>query len=636
MPGGQVMDQVAESSEPPVNEGEISMAIALSASVAEEEESQRQKLALQEEEDVVKALQASILETRDSGHPCVSGSSSSDQSTSRTHKASDDEVIARLLAPDKGYPTSANKESAPSQSAGDGSPNILSAKYKVHVEHQVPSPSPSTSSYFSCPLPVNEEEEGTGSRVESVFDVHLSYTDAKFPIMCHTQSPEPITNTLPNTVPLGSENHNEPPSSAKAYPSPVRNLSYLPEHSPRAETPRDLPSRPSSGKSSDPTSVGESSAASGSDGSLALSELPPPSYTETPYTETPLLVVEESTKQSTSHTTDSSSASTRNTTQYTPPLRPSSASLSPSIQYRLPSIASPVDLRDGSSTGQLSRNSSANSSSDHGRGSGDFYSARSSVSSTINVNAFVSKELFNGVSLGFMTPTISTRLIPMADEMPSNISLPYGKARPLHLQGPSWRHLLKLMASLSGTRMEAALDAIATMKTTPKLRTVIQFVKPHRNSPVWRTVFYFTLDYPSQLSSIRHRSVNDLPHSYNLTPLPTLLRDAADSQVSKTYTIPASDSVPFPTLPITFPNLALYMQAALEESRRYLHDSHSDYQKLAKMITTCYPDEDITPEPSERRGLFKRVMGFSSKPQKRGGNEDTYELVTPFVPDEWG
>lgn len=78
------------------------------------------------------------------------------------------------------------------------------------------------------------------------------------------------------------------------------------------------------------------------------------------------------------------------------------------------------------------------------------------------------------------------------------------------------------------------------------------------------------------------------------------------------------------------------MQAALEESRRYLNDSHSDYRKLAKMITTCYPDEDIAPDPSDRRGLLKRVMGLSNKPQRRGGNEDTYELVTPFVPDEWG
>ncbi|KAF5388009.1 hypothetical protein D9615_000540 [Tricholomella constricta] len=258
--------------------------------------------------------------------------------------------------------------------------------------------------------------------------------------------------------------------------------------------------------------------------------------------------------------------------------------------------------------------------------------------SAINLNAFVEKELFNGVSVGFVAPKISTQLLPMPDEMPPVILLPYGKARPLHLQGPSWRHLLKLMARLSGTRVEPSVDAVKVMETPLKLRTVVQFVKPHQTSPNWRTIFYFTIDYPSPEPD-RVRGVNELPYSYSLAGIPTLLRDAADTPISKTYTIPASNSVPFPTLPISFPELALYLQAALEESRRYLHDSNCGNRKLAKMIKTCYPTEDVAQDPTERHsvgGLFKRVMGRSNKSNRGGGNEDTYELVTPFVPDEWG
>ena len=86
----------------------------------------------------------------------------------------------------------------------------------------------------------------------------------------------------------------------------------------------------------------------------------------------------------------------------------------------------------------------------------------------------------------------------------------------------------------------------------------------------------------------------------------------------------------------------MYLHAALEESRRYLNDSSSANRKLAKMVQTCYPspaEDDLQnfPERSSVGGLFKRVIGRNNNRSSRtGGNEDTYELVTPFLPDEWG
>jgi hypothetical protein len=65
----------------------------------------------------------------------------------------------------------------------------------------------------------------------------------------------------------------------------------------------------------------------------------------------------------------------------------------------------------------------------------------------------------------------------MTGVMPNIISLPYGRGAPLHLQGPSWKHLLKLMAKLSGTRLEPTVSAMAISKRDLKLRTVIQFIK---------------------------------------------------------------------------------------------------------------------------------------------------------------
>lgn len=65
----------------------------------------------------------------------------------------------------------------------------------------------------------------------------------------------------------------------------------------------------------------------------------------------------------------------------------------------------------------------------------------------------------------------------MAAAMPNVITLPYGKAPLFHLQAPSWRRLLKLMARLSGTRVEPTVEALSVAKHDLKLRTVIQFIK---------------------------------------------------------------------------------------------------------------------------------------------------------------
>lgn len=80
-------------------------------------------------------------------------------------------------------------------------------------------------------------------------------------------------------------------------------------------------------------------------------------------------------------------------------------------------------------------------------------------------------------AIGFKGPTMSTRLLQMQDPIPNIISLPYTRCPPLHLQAPDWRHLLRLMARLSGTRMEPTVEALAVSKAELKLRTVIQFVK---------------------------------------------------------------------------------------------------------------------------------------------------------------
>ncbi|KAF9482517.1 hypothetical protein BDN70DRAFT_801413 [Pholiota conissans] len=270
----------------------------------------------------------------------------------------------------------------------------------------------------------------------------------------------------------------------------------------------------------------------------------------------------------------------------------------------------------------------------------------------LNANHFLDRELLLGVSIGFKPPPISLTLRTMEDPMPNIISLPYARCPPLHLQAPNWSHLLRLMARLSGTRIEPTVEAMAVNKGELKLRTVIQFIKVwSKLVNDWRTILWFTIDHlvpPSVPGASRYTSGNPnlLPWSYTLSPVPLLLRDATDTHISKTYTIPASDSVPLPTLPITFPNLALYLQAALDASRQHSGDSSSGLGKLGKTVQMCYPNVGQTglsefdiPERTSVSHLFKRVIGRSNKDKKKGktsNNEETYQLVTPFVPDEWG
>lgn len=268
---------------------------------------------------------------------------------------------------------------------------------------------------------------------------------------------------------------------------------------------------------------------------------------------------------------------------------------------------------------------------------------------TFSANQYVDVELLLGVSLGFDRPVISTILTPMKDQIPNVIRLPYAKGPALFFQAPSWRRLLKLMARLSATRMEPTLEALAVAQFELKLRTVIQFVKVHHSSSEWRTLLYFTIDMPVPPSvQSPHRFTNGdvsvLPFSYTLSPLPTLLRDGPETSMVKYYVVPSTPTTPYPSLPINFPNLAMYLQSAVQDSRRASSDSSGGLRKLAQYIDSCFPgdaetaaaiDDDSAPRKGVG-GIFKRVIGRSKGPKGSRVNEEIYDLVTPFVADEWG
>lgn len=162
----------------------------------------------------------------------------------------------------------------------------------------------------------------------------------------------------------------------------------------------------------------------------------------------------------------------------------------------------------------------------------------------------------------------------------------------------------------------------------------------HQASRDWRVVIYLTLDHPTPKEVAWKYSQGDvytLPYSYSLTPVPPLLKQT-DSALCRTFTVPSTPSLPHPTLPMDFPGLMSYLQRALEESRRVSNDRSSGLGRLAKMVEECFPEADADhgledPDNSRlRKGIFAKFRRKSKMPA--GGNQETYQLITPFLADD--
>jgi hypothetical protein len=105
-----------------------------------------------------------------------------------------------------------------------------------------------------------------------------------------------------------------------------------------------------------------------------------------------------------------------------------------------------------------------------------------------------------------------------------------------------------------------------------------------------------------------------------------------NNDVTQFYTVPETTASPYPTLPMTFPNLALYLHSALADSRQAAGDSTSGWRRLCRMLDSCYRDEMQRPVEDEGTGKVRRLLGALRKGKGRGraGNEEVYDLVTPF------
>jgi len=203
------------------------------------------------------------------------------------------------------------------------------------------------------------------------------------------------------------------------------------------------------------------------------------------------------------------------------------------------------------------------------------------------------RQVLNGVSLGFNPPQITANETKFRGVIPHVISLPTSRSVPCHIQAPDWRHLLKAMSQLSESRIESSMEGLASTKAELKLRAVVQFVRVNANPRDWRTIIYLTVDVPpppDAPSKFTNGDVNTLPFSYTTFPIFPILQSGPDTPTSKYYAIPATPNNPYPTLPVSFPNMATYLAFAVEDSRMTRGKS-SGMKRLAKMLDRFYPAE---------------------------------------------
>lgn len=165
----------------------------------------------------------------------------------------------------------------------------------------------------------------------------------------------------------------------------------------------------------------------------------------------------------------------------------------------------------------------------------------------------------------------------------------------------------------------------------------------HASSSAWHVILYLTVDHPVPPDHrYKQRNQNDpalLPYSYTFSATPVFLRESADGPLSKWFSIPATPQTPYPSLPISFPDLAMYLQSALEDSRGASHDRSSGWGRLAKAVDTFYPSRPGPNDEEQERVRFSERFGKlfgRNKNANRPANDERSNLVTPFYADDYG
>ncbi|KAH7107877.1 hypothetical protein BKA62DRAFT_650189 [Auriculariales sp. MPI-PUGE-AT-0066] len=258
----------------------------------------------------------------------------------------------------------------------------------------------------------------------------------------------------------------------------------------------------------------------------------------------------------------------------------------------------------------------------------------------------------DNIAFGFSPPVMAYRL-PATPPMPDVIALASSPSPAFHMQAPSWMSMLKALAHMSDTKLEATPRTLEKLGGTPAyLRCVVQFVKAPLAESSWRTILYMSVDNPLPLNTPRPwrftgTDTSRLPYKF---PVPAANAanesslNLASSTTSAMKLINSPDAplyvfaAPHAELPMSMPNVARFLVDKLAEARAATSGG-SDAQsirRLDKILNSCYPELKAEKAPASKREALKRMFGGGKTKKLEPENNQMYQLVTPFRMDDWG
>ncbi|KAG8818655.1 hypothetical protein FRC17_010756 [Serendipita sp. 399] len=281
--------------------------------------------------------------------------------------------------------------------------------------------------------------------------------------------------------------------------------------------------------------------------------------------------------------------------------------------------------------------------------------------------SFPNTDSLSGILHGYGCPILHEQPLPTATPVREVVKMEPEPSPPFFIVAPTWKILIKFIASQSNTRVEPSPAALAREKHgPPNLRVVLHFIKLPNGDH--RVIMYLAVQstvpppgfYPvTDTRVVPYLFPNPYNFSYLSQPMPPdpLLpsepgRPLENLPEAQLYSIPTQ---PLPQLPALLSNLAPYLQAALDESTGS-RDSRSRLQKLIQATTVTthstshiatalitgssgsrYESEGNPIKVAESSGSTRSFFARVFRPRSSGDagnkslNNENYDVITPFT-----
>lgn len=200
-----------------------------------------------------------------------------------------------------------------------------------------------------------------------------------------------------------------------------------------------------------------------------------------------------------------------------------------------------------------------------------------------------------GTPLAYLHPHLEATVFPDVIILPPE--------QPLWITAPSFRGLLRALAHFGHVQIRPPSSVIDSTRFSVRVNTVLQFTHAPWTKPAWRCTLHVEISPSVLVLGSRERLASHLPTQMTPNSIPVPLPDNA------------------PDLPVTLNAVADFLSRTYSDSKT---SGDANLKRLKKVIMETDPEEAAS---SKRHGFLSRVASR----RRADRNEDTFDLVTPFV-----